>query len=351
MNIQHNASGRLPAVAIVGATGAVGAEFLGCLERRNFPLSGLRLLASPRSAGKRMRFRGEEIAVEALVERSFDGVDIALFSAGSTISKQYAPVAVRAGATVVDNSSAFRMDPSVPLVIPEVNPGEIARHRGIIANPNCLVIVAMTPLWPLHQANPIRRIVLASYQAASGGGAAMMEELQQATKAYLAERPFAPKVLKHDYAFNLFSHNTRIDLASGYNEEETKVVNETRKIFGAPSLRISPTCIRVPVLRAHAAALTVECEHPIAPEEVRAIMGKAPGLRVVDDRINNHFPMPKDASGQDDILVGRIRRDIGDPSGRTVSLFVAGDQLLKGAALNAVQIAERLPVVRAAAAA
>jgi aspartate-semialdehyde dehydrogenase len=341
---------RPAAVAIVGATGAVGAEFIGCLERRDFPVSSLRLLASPRSAGKRMRFRGQEIAIEALDERSFDGIDVALFSAGSGVSKQYAPIAVRAGATVVDNSSAFRMDEGVPLVIPEINPEAIARHNGIIANPNCVVIVAMTPLWPLHQANPIRRIVLASYQAASGGGAAMMEELQQATRAYLAERPFAPKVLKHDYAFNLFSHNTRVDLASGYNEEETKVVNETRKIFGAPSLRISPTCVRVPVLRAHAAALTVECEHPIAPEEVRAIMGKAPGLRVVDDRINNHFPMPKDASGQDDILVGRIRRDIGDPSGCTVSLFVAGDQLLKGAALNAVQIAERLPVVQAAAA-
>jgi aspartate-semialdehyde dehydrogenase len=179
----------------------------------------------------------------------------------------------------------------------------------------------------------------------------MMEELRQSTKAHLAERPFAPTVLKHDYAFNLFSHNTRIDLATGYNEEETKVVNETRKIFAAPDLRISPTCIRVPVLRAHAAALTVECENPIAPEEVRAIMSRAPGVRVVDDRIGNHFPMPKEASGQDDILVGRIRRDIGDPSGRTVALFVAGDQLLKGAALNAVQIAERLPAVRATAAA
>jgi aspartate-semialdehyde dehydrogenase len=344
-------NGRPASVAIVGATGAVGAEFIGCLERRNFPVSTLRLLASPRSAGKRMSFRGREIAIEALDEHSFDGIEIALFSAGSGISKQYAPIAVRAGAVVVDNSSAFRMDPDVPLVIPEVNPEAIARHRGIIANPNCVVIVAMTPLWPLHQVNPIRRIVLASYQAASGGGAAMMDELQQATKAYLAERPFAPRVLKHDYAFNLFSHNTRVDFDSGYNEEETKVVNETRKIFDLPDLRISPTCIRVPVLRAHAAALTVECENPIAPEEVRALMSKAPGVRVVDDRVNNHFPMPKEASGQDDILVGRIRRDIGDPSGRTVALFVAGDQLLKGAALNAVQIAERLPAVRAAAAA
>jgi aspartate-semialdehyde dehydrogenase len=350
-NVQDPAPGRRPAVAIVGATGAVGAEFIGCLERRGFPLSSLRLLASARSAGKRMAFRGRDIEIETLSERSFDGIDIALFSAGSAISKQYAPVAVRAGATVVDNSSAFRMDTGVPLVIPEINPEEIARHRGIIANPNCVVLVAMTPLWPLHRANPIRCIVLASYQSASGGGAAMMDELRQATRAHLAERPFRPRVLKHDYAFNLFSHNTKVDFATGYNEEETKVVNETRKIFGAPELRISPTCIRVPVLRAHAAALTVECEHPIAPEEVRTIMSRAPGVRVVDDRINNHFPMPKDASGQDEILVGRIRRDIGDPSGRTVALFVAGDQLLKGAALNAVQIAELLPIVREAAAA
>jgi aspartate-semialdehyde dehydrogenase len=341
---------RLPVVAIVGAPGAVGAEFIGCLERRNFPLSRLRLLASARSAGKRMSFRGQEIAIEELDDRSFDGVDIALFSAGSAISKQYAPMAVRAGATVVDNSSAFRMDAAVPLVIPEVNPAEIAHHRGIIANPNCVVIVAMTPLWPLHQANPIRRIVLASYQSASGGGAAMMEELRLSTKAHLAERPFAPKVLKHDYAFNLFSHNTKIDLATGYNEEETKVVNETRKIFAEPGLRISPTCIRVPVLRAHSAALTVECENPITPEEVRAIMSQAPGVQVVDDRIGNHFPMPKDASGRDEILVGRIRQDIGDPSGRTVALFVSGDQLLKGAALNAVQITELLPAAVPAAA-
>jgi aspartate-semialdehyde dehydrogenase len=350
LNAQPVAS-RAASVAIVGATGAVGAEFIGCLDRRNFPISSLRLLASPRSAGKRMRFRGQDVAVEALDERSFDGIDIALFSAGSGISKRYAPIAVRAGATVVDNSSAYRMDPDVPLVIPEVNAEAIAGHRGIIANPNCVVIVAMTPLWPLHRANPIRRIVLASYQSASGGGAAMMEELRQSTKAHLAERPFQPKVLKHDYAFNLFSHNTKVDLVTGYNEEETKVVNETRKIFAEPDLRISPTCIRVPVLRAHSAALTVECENPIGPEEVRAIMAKAAGVRVVDDRIGNHFPMPKDASGQDDILVGRIRKDIGDPSGRTVALFVSGDQLLKGAALNAVQIAELLSAARTAAAA
>jgi aspartate-semialdehyde dehydrogenase len=342
--------GRRPSVAIVGATGAVGVELAGCLDRRGFPLSSLRLLASARSAGKRMAFQGRQIEVEALNEQSFEGIDIALFSAGGGISRQYAPIAVRAGATVVDNSSAFRMDPGVPLVIPEVNPEEIAHHNGIIANPNCVAIVAMMPLWPLHKANPIRRIVLASYQAASGGGAAMMEELRLSTEAYLAGRPFQPKVLKHDYAFNLFSHNTKVDPATGYNEEETKVVQETRKIFAAPALRISPTCIRVPVLRAHSAALTVEFENAITPDRVRTIMSRAPGVRVVDDAANNYFPMPKDASGQDDILVGRIRQDIGDPSGRTVALFVAGDQLLKGAALNAVQIAERLPIVQEAAA-
>jgi aspartate-semialdehyde dehydrogenase len=334
-----------PAVAIVGATGAVGIELLRCLEKRRFPLSRLRLLASPRSAGRTLPFRGRELPVEALDERSFDGIDIALFSAGGAISRIYAPVAVKAGAVVVDNSSAFRMDPAVPLVVPEIYAAAIDGHRGIIANPNCVAIIAMTPLWPLHQANPIRRIVLASYQAASGGGAAMMEELRLATEAHLAGRDFTPKVLKHDYAFNLFSHNTPVDPATGYNEEETKVVHEARKIFGEPGLRVSPTCIRVPVLRAHAAALTVECENPIAPDAVRAILAEAPGLRIVDDAATNHFPMPKEATGQDDILVGRIRQDISDPTGRSIALFVAGDQLLKGAALNTVQIAERLPAV------
>ena len=331
-----------PVVAIVGATGAVGVEFLQLLEGRDFPLAELRLLASPRSAGKTMKFKGTELTIEALTAEAFRGVDIALFSAGGAISREYAPVAVRNGAVVVDNSSAFRMDADVPLVIPEVNPEAVKTHKGIIANPNCSTIIAATPLWPIHRVNPIKRLIAATYQAASGAGAAGMAELEDSTRAYLAGEKHEPKVFPHAYAFNLFSHNTKIDPANGYNEEELKMVKETRKIFGDASIRISSTCIRVPVLRAHAIALDVEFERPISPDEVRRILSKAPGVRVVDDPEANYFPMPKDASGQGDILAGRIRADISDPSGRSIALFVAGDQLLKGAALNAVQIAELL---------
>jgi aspartate-semialdehyde dehydrogenase len=327
-----------PVVAIVGATGAVGGELIGCLESRNFPLQRLRLFASDRSAGRKLLFRGQGIAVEELNEDSFPGVDIALFSAGSTVSRRFAPIAVRHGAVVVDNSSAFRMEPGVPLVVPEVNPDAIARHLGIIANPNCVAIVAVVPLWPLHRHNRIRRVIAATYQAASGAGAAAMEELRASTAAYLQGAAYQHRVLAHPYAFNLFSHDTRVDPASGYNEEETKVIRELRKIMDEPELRIGVTCVRVPVLRAHSIALTVEFERPIAPE----VLAAAPGVRIVDDAAGNHFPMPIEASGQDDVLVGRIRRDASDPSGCSLALFVAGDQLLKGAALNAVQIAERL---------
>ncbi|MEN6541091.1 aspartate-semialdehyde dehydrogenase [Parvibaculum sp.] len=331
-----------PLVAIVGATGAVGVEMIRCLEERNFPLSGLRLLASPRSAGRKLKFRDQEIEVEPLTERSFKGVGIALFSASGTVSRQFAPIAVSEGAIVVDNSSAFRMDANTPLVVPEINAGEIARHRGIIANPNCAAIISITPLWPVHQRNPIKRLIVATYQAASGAGAAAMEELRASTEAYLQGREYKNTVLPHPYAFNLFSHNTKIDPVTGYNDEEMKVIEETKKIFGDPDIRVSATCVRVPVLRAHSVAVTFECERPIAASEVRELMKTAPGVKLVDDWANNYFPMPKDASGQDDILVGRIRQDLSDPSGRSVTLFSAGDQLLKGAALNAVQIAERL---------
>ncbi len=331
-----------PVVAIVGATGAVGIEMIRCLEQRQFPLAQLRLLASARSAGKVLQFAGRELRVEELGEGSFEGVHLALFSAGSGISKRYAPIAVRQGAVVVDNSSAFRMDPAVPLVVPEINAGALARHQGIIANPNCAAIISILPLWPLHVRNRIKRLIIATYQAASGAGAAAMEELKEATRAHLEGREFRHTVLPHPYAFNVFSHNTLIDPATGYNEEETKVMQETRKIFADPDMRISATCVRVPVLRAHCVALTAECEHPVSPEEVRALLADAPGVRLVDDAANNYFPMPKDASGQDDILVGRIRRDLSDPSGHSIALFCAGDQLLKGAALNAVQIAEYL---------
>jgi aspartate-semialdehyde dehydrogenase len=335
-------SARAPVVAIVGATGAVGVELLRCLEQRRFALSELRLLASARSAGKRLEFRDQPLTVGELQEDSFAGVNVALFSAGASTSRRFAPLAVRAGATVVDNSSAFRMDPQVPLVVPEINAAAMRDHHGIIANPNCCAIISITPLWPIHRKNRIARLQLATYQAASGAGAAAMEELRESTRAYLEGRAYQNTVLPHPYAFNLFSHNTRIDPVTGYNDEETKVIQETRKIFGDPDIRVSATCVRVPVLRAHSVAITFECERPITPVEVRALLQDAPGVKLVDDAERNYFPMPKDASGQDAILVGRIRQDVSDPSGRSIALFVAGDQLLKGAALNAVQIAEAL---------
>jgi aspartate-semialdehyde dehydrogenase len=329
-------------VAIVGATGAVGVEFLNCLAEREFPVQKLKLFASKRSTGRTLMFKGRPIVVEELTANSFDGVDIALFSAGGDISKHYAPFAVKAGAIVVDNSSAFRLQDGVPLVVPEINPQEIAHHKGIVANPNCSTIIALTPLWPVHQVNRLRRISVATYQAASGAGAAAMKELEESTRAYLDGKDYAPKVLPHPYAFNLFSHNSEIDPETGYNGEEIKVMRESRKIFAEPHLRIAATCVRVPVLRAHAISISFECERPISPDRVRELLSGAPGLQIVDDRAHNLFPMPRDASHQDDILVGRIRQDLSDPSGHSISLFVAGDQLLKGAALNAVQIAELL---------
>ena len=330
-------------VAIVGVTGAVGAEFIATLDRRKFPVGRLKALASARSAGKTVDFRGRTVTIEALDETSFDGVDIALFSAGGGISRKFAPVAVKAGAVVIDNSSAFRMDPDVPLVIPEINARRIGEHRGIIANPNCAAITALVPLWPIHRKNRIKRVILSTYQAASGGGAAAMDELVQSTRASLEGRTHPPKVLPHPYAFNLFSHNTAIDPETGYNDEETKVIRETRKIFEDDRIAVGVTCVRVPVLRAHSEAITFECERPITENEVRAILAEAPGVRIVDDRARNTFPMPIDASGQDDVLVGRIRRDLSDPTGHSIAMLVAADQLLKGAALNAVQIAELLP--------
>jgi aspartate-semialdehyde dehydrogenase len=331
-----------PTVAIGGATGAVGLEFIDCLEKRNFPVKQLKLLASKRSAGKTMKFRGKDITVEELTESSFKDVDIALFSAGGSISRKFGPIAVQAGAIVVDNSSAFRMDPTVPLVIPEINPEAVKQHKGIIANPNCSTIIAITPLWPIHKVNPIQRLIAATYQAASGAGAAAMQELIDSTKAQLEGREFQQKVLPHPYAFNCFSHNSKLDPATGYNEEETKMLKETRKIFNDDNIRISATCVRIPVLRAHSEALTVECKNPITPNQVREVLAKAPGCKIVDDVERNYMPMPKDASGKDDILCGRIRTDSSDPSGKSFCMFVAGDQLLKGAALNAVQIAEYL---------
>ncbi|MDW8262233.1 MAG: aspartate-semialdehyde dehydrogenase, partial [Phycisphaerales bacterium] len=293
-------------VAIVGVTGAVGQEFLRVLAERHFPIKSLKLLASPRSAGKKIEFRNETHTVEELTADSFRGVQIALFSAGGSISREFAPIAVKSGAIVVDNSSAFRMKEGIPLVVPEVNPEQIARHNGLIANPNCSTILMNVPVWPLHRVNRIRRIVVSTYQAVSGAGAWGLEELDRQIRAYASGAPIEKVKFPHQIVHNLFSHNSGI-APNGYNEEENKMVQETRKIFGDPRIGITATCVRVPVPRAHSEAINLEFERPITPEEVRAILANAPGVRIVDDVAANHFPMPLEASGQDDVLVGRIR--------------------------------------------
>jgi len=327
--------------AIMGATGAVGTEFLRILEQRSFPLASLKLLASHRSAGKKLTYAGEELVVEELGEDSFKGVELVLASAGGDFSKKYARIAVAAGAVVVDNTSAFRMDPEVPLVVPEVNPEDIKTHNGVIANPNCSTIIMNVPVWPLHRINPIKRIVVSTYQSASGAGAAAMAELQAGAKAFLAGEPFEPKVLPHKAAFNVFSHNSNIG-EDGYNTEERKMVLETQKIFHCPAIRVTATCVRVPVMRAHSEAINLQFEKPMPEQQVREILASAPGVTLVDDRDANYFPMPLDATDQDDVLVGRIRQDISQNDQLGIDLFVAGDQIRKGAALNAVQIAEML---------
>ncbi|MHC5067208.1 MAG: aspartate-semialdehyde dehydrogenase [Planctomycetota bacterium] len=324
-------------VAVVGATGAVGVEMIKVLERRNFPVDKLVLLASARSAGTTLSFRGQDIVVEELTEDSFAGLDLALFSAGGGISKQYAGACVRAGCLMVDNSSAFRMDPNVPLVVPEVNPEAAREHQGIIANPNCTTIIMLAALAPLHREVPITRVVAATYQAASGAGHAAMVELEEGTRAYLANEPFEPSVLPHPYAFNMFPHNSPLE-DNGYCEEELKMVKETAKITGDANLRVNATCIRVPVLRTHAEALNVQFSDELSVERAYELLAAAPGVRVFEDRANNRWAMPTDVAGEDDVFVGRVRRD---PSqDHTLDLWVVGDQLLKGAALNAVQCAE-----------
>jgi len=328
-------------VAIMGTTGAVGVEFLKVLEQRNFPVAGLKLLASARSAGKKMKFRGEDLPVEELTESSFKGIELVLASAGGSISRRFAPLAVQAGAIVVDNTSAFRMDPQVPLVVPEVNPQDIKTHKGIIANPNCSTIIMNVPVWPLHKANPVRRMVVSTYQAVSGAGAKAMAELEQQARDWAAGRQPAKAVLPHQALFNVFSHNSRI-ADNGYNEEENKMVAETRKIFHCPEIRVTATCIRVPVLRAHSEAINLEFSAPMTVQRAREILSGSPGVRIVDDRDQNYFPMPIDAAGGDDVLVGRLRQDQSLPGGAGLEMFVSGDQIRKGAALNAVQIAELL---------
>lgn len=326
-------------VAILGATGAVGTELMTLLEERNFPVSKLKLLASPRSAGQILQFRGEPLIVEAVSDRSFDGIDLVLASAGASISKAWAPKAIAAGAVVVDNSSAFRMDANVPLIVPEVNPQAAAQHQGLIANPNCTTILMAVAIYPLHLVQPIQRIVAATYQSASGAGARAMEEMKTQAQAILNGQKPVAEIFPYPLAFNLFPHNSKLN-EQGYCEEEMKMVHETRKIFGVPDLQITPTCIRVPVMRAHSEAINLEFKQPFSVVQAREILSRAPGVRLVEDWSANYFPMPMDASGEDNVLVGRIRQDISHPCG--LELWLCGDQIRKGAALNAIQIAELL---------
>lgn len=332
-----------PVVAIVGATGAVGREMLALLEERAFPVGALRLFASPRSAGMRIPFRGAEIVVESLDSgAAIEGVHLALFSAGKGISREWAPKFRDAGSLVVDNSSAFRADPACPLVVPEVNAHalEAARGPAIIANPNCSTIIALVAVTPIHRAIGVERMVVATYQAASGAGAAAMAELESQAHAFAADRPLDTTIFGRQYLFNVFSHNSAVG-PDGSNEEERKLLTETRRMWESESVRVAATCVRVPTLRAHAEAIHLELARPTSEAEIRALLADAPGVEVRDDRAANRFPEPLDAAGRDAVLVGRIRMDASVAGGRGVALFVCGDQIRKGAALNAIQIAER----------
>ncbi len=326
-------------VAVLGATGAVGQEILELLASRNFPLKQLKLLASPNSAGKKIKFCGETLKVEATDSNSFDDIDLVLASAGGSTSKVWASKIVKTGAVMIDNSSAFRMNPEVPLVVPEINPEAAANHQGIIANPNCTTILMGVAIYPLHQLQSIQRIVVATYQSASGAGARAMEEVKRQAQAILQGETPQPEVLPYPLAFNLFPHNSPLN-AQGYCEEEMKMVNETRKIFNAPELRVSATCVRVPVLRAHSEAINLEFTEPVSIKKARDLIAAAPGVKLVEDWEKNYFPMPIDVTGKDEVLVGRIRQDISHPCG--LELWLCGDQIRKGAALNAIQIAELL---------
>ena len=328
-------------VAIAGATGAVGVEMIKTLEKRNFPLKSLKLLASSRSAGKVVDFKGEKLVIEEMTKESFKGVDIALFSAGSDISREYRSAVVDAGAVMIDNSSAFRMEDDVPLVVPEVNPEDIKLHKGVIANPNCSTIIMLVAVAPLHRAKKLRRLVAATYQATSGAGAKGMDELLVQTRQVLDGQPIAPAAFAHRIAFNLIPHIDSFT-DNGYTKEELKMLNESRKMLHDPSINVSCTCVRVPVMRAHSEALNLEFAEEITPEEARAILAAAPGVKLVDDPAAKVYPMPVDATELYDVLVGRIRQDISRSDKRGLDIFVAGDQVLKGAALNAVQIAENL---------
>lgn len=328
-------------VAIVGATGAVGQEMMDILRERNFPLKELTLLASERSAGKELEHNGSRIEIKKLDENSFGGIDIALFSAGGSRSKEFAPAAVDAGAVVIDNSSAFRMEEDIPLVVPEINPHAIAgyKKRGIIANPNCTTAVTVMALKPLHDLARIKRVVASSYQAVSGAGAQAIEELRRQTLAWANSEEIHPKTFPHQIAFNLLPHIDSF-LENGYTKEEMKLHNETRKILEDDIIAVTATTVRVPVFRAHSVSVNIETEKRITIKEAREALGKFPGVKVVDEPQNLKYPMPIDAAGRDECLVGRIREDYTVPAG--LSFWVVGDQLRKGAALNAIQIAELL---------
>lgn len=326
-------------VAVLGASGAVGQELLQLLEQRRFPVAKLLPLASPRSAGQSLGWQGRALTIQPVEASAFEGVDLVLASAGGSVSRQWAPLAAAAGALVIDNSSAFRMDPAVPLVVPEVNPEAAFSHRGIIANPNCTTILLSLALAPLHARRPIRRVVVSTYQSASGAGALAMEELRSLSRTVLDGGEPVSEVLPHSLAFNLFLHNSPLQ-PNGYCEEELKMLHETRKIMGTPELRLSATCVRVPVLRAHSEAVNIEFHEPFPVEEARALLAAAPGVELLDDFDANRFPMPTDVTGRDPVAVGRIRQDLSEPN--ALELWLCGDQIRKGAALNAIQIAELL---------
>lgn len=323
----------------MGATGAVGQELLQLLSERRFPVEELIPLASPRSAGRSLRWQEREFTIQAVDADAFEGVDLVLASAGGAVSKQWAPLAAAAGAVVIDNSSAFRMDPAVPLVVPEVNAAEAFRHRGIIANPNCTTILLTLAIAPLQARRSIQRVVVSTYQSASGAGARAMEELRSLSRTALAGGEPISEVLPHSLAFNLFLHNSPLQ-PNGYCEEELKMLNETRKIMGLPDLRLSATCVRVPVLRAHSEAVNIEFFEPFPVQEARELLSCAPGIELLEDFEDNRFPMPTDVTGRDPVAVGRIRQDLSHP--HALELWLCGDQIRKGAALNAIQIAEVL---------
>jgi aspartate-semialdehyde dehydrogenase len=328
-----------PHVAVVGATGAVGVEMIKTLEKRNFQVATLTLLASVRSIGKKLKFHGDEIVIKELAEDSFKGIDIALFSAGGSISKEFAPIAAQTGCVVIDNSSAFRMDDSVPLVIPEINAADLKLHTGIIANPNCTTAITLMALYPLHQAFHVKRIFASSYQAVSGTGAKAIEELERQVGQIVADRPVTKEVYPHQIAFNVLPHVDSF-LPSGYTKEEMKMENEGQKIMHHPAFRASVTCVRVPVYRAHSIAVSAEFAQPVSVEAARAVLSNVPGLDLVDDPEKKEYPMPLYTAEKFNCQVGRIRQDCALDNG--LCFWVSGDQLLKGAALNAVQIAEEL---------